>query len=297
MSLTHTHPSPQPPARVVILGSSGFLGRHLFRSFTAAGIPALALGSQDIDLTDASAAATIKQKIKSGDALVFLAALTPDKGRDSSTVMKNLAMARAIIDAVRNFDAAHVVYASSDAVYSFADPLISEGTPSIPVDLYGAMHRTREIMLGSEVKSPLAVVRLTAIYGAGDTHNSYGPNRFVRQAIKDGRISLGGDGEETRDHVYIDDAVSLLKSVIMHRSIGTLNVASGHSFSFRSVAELIAAGAGRSITIVPSPRQSPVTHRHFDISNLIRAFPGSRFTPLRDGLAATFAAMAESSGG
>jgi hypothetical protein len=42
---------------------------------------------------------------------------------------------------------------------------------------------------------------------------------------------------------------------------------------------------------VTSTRQNPVTHRHFDITNLQRAFPGARFKPLDDGLAATFADM------
>jgi hypothetical protein len=84
---------------------------------------------------------------------------------------------------------------------------------------------------------------------------------------------------------------------VMHRSVGTLNIASGHSVSFRSVAELIAAGADRAVVIEPSPRQNPTTHRQFDIINVIRAFPGTRFTPLRDGLTATFGAIAETGGG
>ena len=89
------------------------------------------------------------------------------------------------------------------------------------------MHRTRELILAGEAKAPLAVLRLTAVYGADDTHNSYGPNRFVRQALKDGRISLFGDGEETRDHLYVDDAVALMLAVVSHASTGLLNLASG----------------------------------------------------------------------
>ena len=114
--------------------------------------------------------------------VVFLSALTPDKGRDSGTLMRNLAMCRAVCEATRAVDIAQLVYASSDAVYSFATTLISEATPPVPTDLYGVMHRARELMLASEAKAPVAVLRLTAIYGAGDTHNSYGPNRFMRQA-------------------------------------------------------------------------------------------------------------------
>ena len=151
-------------------------------------------------------------------------------------------MGRAVCEATRAVEIAQLVYGSSDAVYSFATTLISEATPSVPIDLYGVMHRARELMLASEAKAPVAVLRLTAIYGAGDTHNSYGPNRFMRQALKDGRISLFGNGEETRDHLYVDDAVDLILKVITHGSTGLLNFASG---TLRDVS-IGCRGSGRS---------------------------------------------------
>src|SRR5262249_15772692 len=58
-----------------------------------------------------------------------------------------------------------------------------------------------------------------------------------------------------------------------------------------AVADMIAAGSSRPVAIVPSARHNPVTHRHFDITNLLRAFPDMRFTSLAEGLAATFAGV------
>ena len=291
MTLSHLHSRPRTPDRVVVLGSSGFLGRGLARACAAAGIESVGLGSREIDLADATAGAQLAERLRPRDVIVFLSALTPDKGRDSGTLMRNLAMCRAVCEATRAVEIAQLVYASSDAVYSFATTLISEATPPVPIDLYGVMHRARELMLASEAKAPVAILRLTAIYGAGDTHNSYGPNRFLRQALKDGRIALFGNGEETRDHLHVDDAVDVILKVISHGSTGALNLATGRSETFRSVAEMVAARAGRPVEIVTSARQNPVTHRHFDITNLLRAFPGARFKPLDDGLAATFADM------
>jgi UDP-glucose 4-epimerase len=297
MTLSHAHDHPRKPERVVVLGSGGFLGRGLIKACAGAGIEAAALGSRDIDLADASAGARLAERLRPKDVLVFLAALTPDKGRDSGTLMRNLAMGRAVCEATRAVAIAQLVYASSDAVYSFATALISEETPAVPVDLYGVMHRTRELMLAAEAKAPLAVLRLTAVYGAGDTHNSYGPNRFLRQALKDGRIALFGNGEETRDHLYAADAVNLILNTVLHGSSGLLNLATGKSESFGTVAEIIAAHAGRLVEIAPSPRQNPETHRHFDITNLLRAFPAMRFMALDDGLAATLLDMrAQASG-
>jgi UDP-glucose 4-epimerase len=291
MTLSHLYDVPRKPARLVVLGAGGFLGRRLLEASAAAGIEAAALGASDIDLTDASAPARLAQYLHAKDAVVFLAALTPDKGRDSGTLMRNLVMARAVVEATRGLDIAQLVYASSDAVYSFADALICEETPAVPLDLYGAMHRTRELMLAAEANAPLAILRVTAVYGAGDTHNSYGPNRFLRQALKDGRIPLFGGGEETRDHLHVDDAVDLFLEVVTHASTGLLNLATGKSESFRAVAEMIAAVAPRPIEIAPSARQNPVTHRHFDTTELLRAFRGARFKPLAEGLSTMLASL------
>jgi nucleoside-diphosphate-sugar epimerase len=285
MTLAHAHAEPSNPARVVVLGAGGFFGRRLMAACAAAGIEATGLGTRDIDLAEPGAGARLAERLRGGDVLVFLSALTPDKGRDTATLMKNVAMGRAVCEATRAVELAQLVYASSDAVYSFATSLVSEDTPAIPLDLYGAMHRTRELMLAAEAKAPTAVVRFTAIYGAGNTHDSYGPNRFLRQALKEGRIALFGDGEEMRDHLHIDDAAALTLKLIVHGSTGLINAASGRSESFRKVAELTAACVGGNVRIEPSPRANPATFRHFDTTVLLRAFPGMRFTPLAEGLA------------
>src|SRR2546421_12247870 len=78
---SHAHSSPQKPARVVVLGSGGFLGKRLLETFAAAGIACVGLGSKDVDLADGSAGVKLAQQLRPKDVLVFLSALTPDKGR------------------------------------------------------------------------------------------------------------------------------------------------------------------------------------------------------------------------
>lgn len=281
--LTHHNPIPTAPARVVVLGAQGFLARALLTALAAQKIHTLALGSAVLDLTGADAADRLVEQLHADDAVVVMSAITPDKGRDAAALMKNLAMGKAVSDALVRRPVAHAVYVSSDAVYSFDRALVNEESPAAPNDLYGAMHRTRELMMESAVKGPLAVLRPTMVYGAGDSHNSYGPNRFRRMAAKDGKITLGGNGEETRDHIYIDDAAELTIRVLRHRSAGRLNLATGRSVSFRQLAGLVAART-RGAEIVATARTALVTHRAFDVTACRKAFPDFIFTTLETGL-------------
>jgi UDP-glucose 4-epimerase len=163
MTLTHAYDEPQKPARVVVLGASGFLGSRFLRACAAAGVAAIGLGSRDLDLAEPGAQERLAGRLRPTDVLVFLAALTPDKGRDSAALMRNLAMCRAVCAATRRVEIKHLVYASSDAVYPFAITLISEETPAAAGDLYGIMHRARELILAGEAKALLAVIRMAAL--------------------------------------------------------------------------------------------------------------------------------------
>lgn len=273
------------PSRVVLIGARGFIGAAVHRRLQADGVATLALGSADVDLASPAAAEKLGGLLRPTDAVVMLAALTPDKGRDRATLMKNLAMMQSLCTAVEKTGCSHLVYISSDAVYPFAQGRVSEDTVASPSDLYGAMHHTREVMARGLAKVPVLVLRPTLIYGLDDTHNSYGPNRFRRMAHKEGKVTLFGGGEETRDHIHVDDVAALIVRCLLRRSTGTLNAATGMSKSFREIAELVARQFTDTIEIVATPRQNPVTHRHFDVTNLIKLFPDFRFISLEEGVA------------
>lgn len=286
--LQHHNASPCAPSRAVILGARGFIGGALIDRLAASKTPVLALGSQDIDLTSTQAPGQLAALLKPTDAVVVLAALTPDRGRDLSTFLRNVDIARAVCLALEQVPVAHVIYVSSDAVYPFAEGLVNEVSAANPSDLYGTMHRTREVMVGAATKSPYAVLRPTMVYGGKDTHNSYGPNRFVRAGLKDGKIVLGGAGEETRDHIFIEDVAKLIELVLRHRSSGVLNLATGQSVSFATVAQIVSALFDPPLSVTHTARTSSITHRAFDVTGLLRAFPGIDLTPLQKGLQRAF---------
>ena len=281
--LEHSSPVRKSPSRVVVLGAGGFVGGAISARLTAEKVPILALSRNELDLLKPEASATLQRLLRADDSVVFVSALAPT--RNNAMLIDNLRMAEAVCAALAAQSVAHLVYISSDAVYSDDANPVTERSCQQPSSLHGAMHLAREIMLRTALKLPLTILRPSLIYGAKDPHNGYGPNRFRRLAAKGEAITLFGEGEEKRDHVHIADVAALVSAVLQQRSTGTLNIATGKSTSFREVVEMVAALSGGSVEIRTTPRQNPITHRHFDIIDCLKAFPDFHYTSLRDGLA------------
>lgn len=281
--LEHQTQVPQKPSRAIVIGAGGFVGGAIARELARQQVPVLGITRKDIDLLSAGAGKKLTDVLRADDAVVFVSALAP--ARNSAALMQNLVMAEQVIAALAARPVVHLLYISSDSVYADDASPVTERSCCQPSTMHGMMHAARELILKSEAKTPLAVLRPSLLYGARDPHNGYGPNRFRRLAEKGETITLFGEGEERRDHVYIDDVARLAALVVLRRSRGVLNVATGISTSFREVADMVVALAKKPGQIRGTPRQNPIIHRHFDITECLKAFPQFRYLPLRDGLA------------
>lgn len=285
----HHHSKAHAPARVVVLGGSGFMGQYVVNQLRSQRVPVLSVSSNQVDLTCPSAVEKLKNIIEMDDALIFASCLAPRMGRDIRTAMRNFAMGEHVCAAVHAKPCAHVVYISSDAVYADEEYLIREDSRCEPSSYYGMAHFFRERCVRSTcdaAKTPWLIVRPTLLYGEGDTHNSYGVNRFLRSAAESGVIKIFGNGEERRDHLHIADVARFLSACLFQKSSGIVNLATGHSPSYLEVAEICAKHAGRPVTIERLPRSSPtITHRHFDPTTLKMAFPQMRFLSVAEGVA------------
>lgn len=285
--LEHLNPGALAPSRVVIVGARGFIGSASAQRLLTHGVPVLALGRAEADLLAAGTAGRLAEALRPDDAVVVISADAPCK--DAAMLVNNVRMMECLCTALAQAPVAHVIYISSDAVYRDSREPLTEDSCAEPGSLHGAMHLTRELMLKSVIEAPLAVLRPTLVYGAADPHNGYGPNRFRRLAAAGQDIVLFGEGEERRDHVLVDDVAEIVRRVLMQRSRGVLNVATGRVHSFREIAERIAAMYDPPVVVRGTPRQGPMPHggyRAFDASACLRAFPDFRYTDLVTGLAA-----------
>ena len=285
--LIHRNSSVRAPSRVVVLGAHGFVATALSGKLRQDGVAYLPVGRAVVDLIASDAVGKLRTLLQRQDAIVVTSALTPEHGRDQASFHSNVAMIDNLCTYLAERSCAHIVYLSSDSVYDFRATLINEETCCQSSDLYALAHIVRENLLAQVCRSsniPLAIVRPCAIYGAGDPHNSYGPNRFVRTAQSIGKITLFGNGEEERDHVYIDDVVEIVLQCLLRGSTGVINAVSGTALSFHEVAGRIIAAIGRPVGIETVPRRVPIIHKRFDATALLRAFPEFVTTSLETGI-------------
>jgi nucleoside-diphosphate-sugar epimerase len=219
------------------------------------------------------------------DTLVFVSAKAPCK--NTSGLIENLQMAQAVIAALKQQKISHLIYISSDAVYRDSDEPISEYSCAEPGSIHGVMHLAREVALKNELDLPLAIIRPTLVYGLKDPHNGYGPNSFRRTALKNEDITLFGEGEELRDHVYVEDIAQLVYLVACHKSIGIANAVSGQIVSFRQLAEFISSQNKSSGAVKATIRSGKIPHngyREFKASIASELFPSFGFRGWKEGL-------------
>ena len=283
--LEHLNPESRRPGRVVVAGAAGFVGNAVASRLERDGLDVVRLSRREVDFTARDAQTKLASFLAPGDAFVAVAARAPCKNADM--LVENVAIAHTMAKALGRAEPSHVVNISSDAVYSDSPDPLTEASCAAPGTLHGVMHLAREVMFATEVRAPLAILRPSLLYGPADPHNGYGPNRFRRLAANGEDIVLFGEGEERRDHVYIDDVAELVARVLYRRSKGVLNVATGEVHSFREIAEKVVALSGRPVSIKGGPRSGPMPHngyRPFDVAACRAAFPDFRYTSLADGL-------------
>ena len=272
---------------VTILGGRGFLGSAIAARLGREGVRTRTLGRVDGNLLEQHDTGLIAI-LRSSRAVVFCAAQAPAHTPDD--VVANAVMARNLVSSLRAGDVGRLIVISSDSVYGDISGVLDENSPTAPNTLHGLAHLTRELICQSSDVPSQAVIRPSAIYGIGDPHNAYGPNRFVRSALATGRIPLLGRGSAERDHVAVEDVAELTWRVIATGAEGPFNAVSGECRSFRDVAALVQSSAPFPCTIEIVGDEAPPTMRAFAAGRVYEEWPDYRTRSLTDGIEQLFAA-------
>ena len=269
MSFKFHNYNKRKPKRVIILGTSGIISSNLQKELKKKYINILPIGRSKLNLKNEKMSKFLSNKIKNGDVVVFIAAEAPVKNIEM--FVNNLKICSTVCNSLEKKKVEHLIYISSDAIYADVKGKISEKSITSPNSLHGLMHLTRESILKNKFNKILCILRPTLIYGMGDSHNGYGPNRFVKLALKCRPIPIFGKGEERRDHIFVEDLVNIIAKCIEKKGLGILNLASGKVYSFKYIAELIINFSKSKSELIKIKRVGPMPHngyRPFDIQLL-----------------------------
>jgi UDP-glucose 4-epimerase len=139
---------------------------------------------------------------------------------------------------------AHVVFASTSAVYDTANqewPPFREDDDTIPVTPYGLAKLTAERYLELSGISH-TILRYGNVYGPRQVQ--VGENQLVPHCLAhllDGApFVIHGDGQQTRDFVYVGDIARANVLAIEGRVQGTFNVGTGNGTSVSEVCAILA---------------------------------------------------------
>lgn len=271
--------------RVVIIGSSGIISKNLQNKLKINKISYLVIGSKKVNLLNPKSFIPLRKKIKKNDTIVFIAAEAPVK--NEKMLINNLIMSSTLVKALKNKILRQFIYISSDAVYADSKKKINEKSLKEPDSFHGLMHLSREKVFQSYFSKNLLILRPTLIYGKEDTHLGYGPNKFLYLALKKLPLSVFGNGEEKRDHIYIDYLIDIVFKCINKKALGILNLVSGQVCSFRYIAEVIQKKLNINSKIIRIKRVGPMPHngyRAFDVKKLNVFFSNVKKISINDGL-------------
>lgn len=290
--------------RIVLLGHSGFIGRHLEQAFKAVYPDTEIIGKSlpTIDLTKREDVDKLSDLFSPETAVVMCAAIKRQFGDTLEAFERNLTMTINLCRLFSQRPVEQFIFFSSSAVYGedIHNTAISEETAVYPTSYYGMAKYSAECLyrkvIGGQNKGALKIIRPPLIYGFGDMGNTYGPAGFIKSALRGEQITLWGDGMERREFIFVEDIVRVVCALLKSDFKGVVNVASGKSHTFQDVLKVISGLMGDKLDIKTTSRTKDKVDNAFDNTRFMRLMPGFRFTSLEEGIRKTFELQAKMHG-
>ena len=182
------------------------------------------------------------------------------------------------------------IFASSSSVYgSCHRQPQKESDPPRPASPYAFTKLAAELLCAHYWRRhhlPAASARLFTVYGPGQRPDM-AVHRFITAALEGRPLEVYGDGRQTRDMTFVDDAVEgLIGAARFGRQGAVYNIASGCPVSLRELVGRISRLAGLPVEIAfAKRRQGDVGHTWGDIGQAHKELGYTPSVTLNEGIA------------
>lgn len=252
--------------KCLLLGGSGFIGQNLARFLKNNGyeITLYARSVENVFSTDELLEMKyietdffkddkLEENIKDNDVIVHLiSSVNPSLSMIEPAKCYNNDLVRTIdlLEAARKNNIKRIVFISSGGtVYgNYPAESYSEDMPNNPINHYGIMKLSIEkicLMYNEVYGMDNVILRISNPYGKGqDPNKNLGAVSVFTKKILDGDIiQIYGDGQNTRDYIYIDDVVRAIEKAIEYKSkkdvVPIFNIGSGVGTTLNELVKLI----------------------------------------------------------
>lgn len=298
--------------KILVTGGSGFIGSHIVEHYQGKAdeirvldnlrtgyrknLDGLKCDFIDGSITDRE---VVRKAVQGVDYIFHLAALVsvPESmSKPGECVDINVHGLLNVLEEAAAAGVKKLVFASSAAVYG--------DNPSVP----------KVETMAPEPKSPYAITKLDGEYYLGMFQregrletaairffNVFGPRQdpkgayaaavpiFIEKAVMGENITVYGDGEQTRDFIYVKDIVGALSFAVETPGVtGVFNAGYGGQITINDLAGQVIANAGTAAQVLHAPeRPGDVKHSRASADKLLAAGWKPQHT-LDEGLSATF---------
>ncbi|OPH48659.1 UDP-glucose 4-epimerase [Paenibacillus ferrarius] len=200
-----------------------------------------------------------------------------------------------LLEASRDAGVSKFIFASTSAVYGdLQRETLTETDPTSPISYYGLSKFAAEsyIRVFHQFHGlPYTILRFGNVYGPRQTPKGEGGvvAVFMDRILKETALTLHGDGEQTRDFVYVKDVVRANLAAIHHGNGETLHVSTSSPTSVKELAKLLLHYHGSELPILHAlARDGDIKHSCLDNRKALALLSWKPHYDIRSGLLETY---------
>ena len=241
--------------KILLTGSSGFIGSALKRLLEEKGIEVIPFDIKDNPLDDVRDFSALESKVLGIKGIVHLAAVSRVKVAHENPLecvttniggMINVLESARLIHTDNNYP--WVIFGSSREVYGESAILpVNESSTRKAINVYGVSKLSGEELCkvySENYGLKVRVLRFSNVYTGKNDHLDRVIPKFILQAFKEEDLIINGTGKEIFDFTYIDDTIQGIWGCIQEIEKDThlfddFNISTGVPISLKQLADTI----------------------------------------------------------